>query len=110
VSAAVIVPGGQVTKDPSDERIFQFDWDTDAGVPVGATISSSVFTITTIRPTGDTALTKDNESVLAGLRKTQLRIKAGTVGGLYEVANKVVTNETPAQTFEISFRVLVQDR
>lgn len=109
MSAVTVRPGDLVTKDPSDELVITFDWDAE-NLAVGVLIQSHAFTITTIRPTGDTALTKDSESLLSGSRKTQLRLKAGTVGGLYEVADKITTNESPTQTKERSFRVLVQDR
>lgn len=55
------------------------------------------------------ALTKDNESLLAGNRKTQLRLIGGTVGQQYRIDNKVTTSETPAQIKERSFFVLIQD-
>jgi hypothetical protein len=109
MATITVRPGDLVTKDPSDEVVIVFDWDLE-NLAIGVTMSTSLFTITAIRPSADTGLTKDNESILAGLRKTQLRLKAGTMGALYEVANKIVTNETPAQTKERSFRVLVQDK
>jgi hypothetical protein len=57
----------------------------------------------------DAPLTKDSESILAGTRKTQVRLLAGTLGQIYEIANKIVTSETPAQTKERSFRVLIEN-
>lgn len=70
------------------------------------------------------SLTKDQETILNAAaasvalqrtvtgdsRVTQLRLTGGTLGHLYEVANKVVTNETPAQTKERSFRVLIEQK
>jgi hypothetical protein len=111
MSTVTISPGALVTKDPSDIKVYVFDWDTN-NLAVGVTISGvPVWTITAVKPsTTDTNLTKDNESVLAGSRKTQVRLLGGTVGQTYEIANKIVTNETPAQTKERSFRVLIQDR
>jgi hypothetical protein len=106
-----IEDGGLVVKDPSDKTLFTFNW--DAHLATGVQIATSTFAIRAIRPSGDTALTKDSESA-AGIaplaRTTQLRVIAGTVGGLYEIANTIVTNETPAQTKERSFRILVQNR
>jgi hypothetical protein len=48
-------------------------------------------------------LTKDNETIVTGNQKTQLRLKAGTLKNRYTVTNRIVTNETPAQTDERSF-------
>lgn len=107
MATVTILPGDQVTKDPSDVKVYVFDWDTN-NLAAAVTISTSSWTITALGPSAtDTALTKDSESVLAGSRKTQLRLTAGTVGQRYEIANKIVTNETPSQTKERSFRVLV---
>ena len=109
MSVVVISPGDLVTKDPADIKVYQFDWDTE-NLPATVTISTSTFTITAISPSlTDTVLTKDQESILSGNRKTQLRLSVGTVGQVYEIANKIVTSETPAQTKERSFRVLVEN-
>lgn len=54
-------------------------------------------------------LTKDQESGV-GTRITQLRLSAGTPGTKYTITNRIVTNESPAQTDERSFELLVQDR
>lgn len=108
MAIVTIVNGGQVTKDPSDIKVYIVDWDTNNLAPT-VTISTSTWTITAISPsTSDAALTKDSENILSGNRKTQVRLTAGTLGQLYEIANKIVTNETPAQTKERSFRVLIQ--
>ncbi len=106
MSVQIINPGDLVVKDPSAIKVYQFDWTdylTDLGVE---TIQTSSFTITG----PDSILTKDNESVIVGNLKTQLRLSAGTLGGTYTVANKIVTNASPANTDERSFFVLVQDR
>lgn len=108
MSTITIQNGDQATKDPSDIKVYIVDWDT-ANLGATVTISTSTWTITPISPSqSDANLTKDNESLLAGNRKTQVRLTAGTLGQLYEIANKIVTNETPAQTKERSFRVLIQ--
>lgn len=110
MSTVYIDAGDEVLKDPVDSKAYGVDWDTN-NLAVSVTITSSVWTITAIAPSAsDTALTKDNESVLAGSRRTQVRLLGGTVGQTYEVANKIVTSENPTQTKERSFRVLVQNR
>src|SRR4051812_48251883 len=97
--------------DPSDKRVIVFDWDTEA-LPASVTIASNTFTITTIKQNGVTILTKDQESIPAGSRTTQLRLDATTAtnGDRYTVASKIVTSEVPAQTIERQFSVLVQNR
>jgi len=110
MATVTIQTGGLVTKDPSDVKVYTVDWDTSNLAPT-VTITTSTWTITAIKPSRvDTALIKDNESILAGNRKTQVRLSVGTVGQTYEIANKIVTNESPAQTKEKSFRVLIQNQ
>lgn len=109
MSAITIRARGLAVQDPSDIRVYVFDWDQD-NLDAGVLITSSVFTITAIRPSDDTALVKDSEAIQTGSRKTQVRLSVGTPGALYEVANKIVTNEAVPQTKEQSFRLLVQDR
>jgi len=84
-----------------------FDWDRRK-LATSVTIDSSVFTVTKIRPSGTVDVTVDNEHVLDGTRKTWLRISDGTLGDLYEIENTITTNEDPAQTFDASFRLLIQ--
>lgn len=103
-------PGGLLVLDPSDKRVIQFNW--DGALAAAAEISTSAFTITAIKQNGATALTKDEELIVSGNRKTQLRLLAttATAGDIYEVANAIVTNETPAQTVERSIKVLIQHK
>jgi hypothetical protein len=113
VSVYTIEAGGVVQLDPSDRRVLQFNWDNEDVLASGVEISSSTWTITPIRQADENAdLTKDNESLVAGNRKTQVRLIATTAsdGDRYEVANTIVTNEVPAQTIEQSFRVVVQNQ
>lgn len=105
----IISSGDQVTKDPADVKLYVVDWST-ANLALGVTITTSTWTITAIYPsTTDAVLTKDSESILAGLRTTQVRLSAGTLGQTYEIANKIVTTESPAQTKECSFRIRVEN-
>jgi hypothetical protein len=71
-----------------------------------------------------TALTKDSEARLTAAeattalqrtitvdnRVTRLRLIGGTLGQTYTIANKAITNETPAQTKERSFRVIIEEQ
>src|SRR5688572_26378073 len=104
-----IPDGDLIRKDPADIKTYVFDWDA-AHLATGVTISTSTFTLTTLRPTGDTALTKDQPSILSGSRKTQIRLTGGTLGGYYKLDNTIVTNESPAQTIERSVFITVEQR
>jgi hypothetical protein len=123
MSARVIQDGGQVIKDSNDTKTYCVDWRDMFGASVQ--INTSTWTITAISPsTTDAVLTKDNEAILTAAQATtaleetvdeenlvtRVRLAAGTNGQKYQVANKVVTNESPTQTIERSFFVLVEDR
>ncbi len=107
MSTVTIVPGALIAKDPNDIKVYEFDWDTSSLAAL-VTIVTNTFTITAIKPSGDTALTMDNPTILAGSRTTQIRLKGGTLGARYEIANTIVTNESPAQTKERSFQLLIE--
>lgn len=111
MATVTVRPSDLIVLDPSEKRVVVFDWDDD-NLAASVTITSSIFTITAIRQSGATALTKDTPSVLTGDRKTQVRLDAttATVGDEYELANTIVTNESPAQTKEQSIRILIQNR
>lgn len=104
-----IEDGKLITKDPADQPVLTFDWDA-RHLATGVSIASHEFTITALRPSTDTGLTKDSETILSGSRKTQVRLIGGTLGARYRVDNKIVTNETPAQTKERHIDVLVQNK
>jgi hypothetical protein len=53
-------------------------------------------------------LTFDQDSILTGNRKTQVRLIGGTLGALYQLDNTIVTNESPAQTKQRSIKILVE--
>lgn len=109
MSTVTLRTGALVIKDPADIKTYVVDWDTE-NLAEAVTISTSTWTVTPISPSiVDAALTKDSEIKLTGDRKTQIRLTGGTLGQTYEVANKIVTSETPAQTKERSFRVLIQN-
>lgn len=104
---STINAGDLTVKDPSDVRTFTMDWDTD-NLGDGVTIVSSTWTITALRPESDTALVKDQASILVGLRRTQIRLSAGTLGALYQIDNAILTSESPTQTKERSFFVKIE--
>jgi hypothetical protein len=110
MSVITISENALVSKDPADAAVYTADWDAE-NLAAAVTVVTSTWTITALAPSvTDAILTQDQASILTGGRKTSVRLSAGTLGQLYEVANKIVTSETPAQTKERSFRLLVQNR
>lgn len=125
MSALTVHPGDVVVLDPNDKRVVVFDWDLE-NLATSVEIASYTHTITAIRQSGATAMTKDNEAKLTAVqataalgrtvsvdnRATRLRLLAttATLNDEYEVACQIITNESPAQQKEQSLRVLIQDR
>lgn len=103
-------PGDLVRFDPSDEKVIVFDFD-ERNLAAAVELSSWLITITPIRQNGVGPLTKDGEGLVVGNRKVQARFLAttATLGDLYEVAIKGITNETPQQKKEYSIRILVEN-
>lgn len=104
-----IQAGELVVQDPSDVRVYRFDWTDNLGTGVEIT-GSATWTLSAIAPSDATLITKDQESIVTGNTKAQVRIQGGTADSRYRVACKVTTNETPSQTKEQSFDILVQNR
>lgn len=101
----VIKHGQTIEKDPADEVVLWFDW-TDRLLQDSAALSSFVITISGGDTGGSapvTVLTYDNHGLVTGNKMVKARYKAGTVGQTYKVTCRVLTNESPAQTFERSF-------
>jgi hypothetical protein len=95
--------GVTIVKDPNDEAVYIFDWDSRLGE--GVIIED--FSFITSGP--DALLTLEEESLLSGSRSTQFRLTDGTAGRKYKVTNRIVTNEDPAQTLDAAFYVLIQE-
>lgn len=87
-----------------------FDWDRENKLAAGVTIDTNTFIVTAIKPSTAALPTVDEETVLSDGRRTWLRIDGTTaaLGARYKVANRVLTNEDPAQTFELSFEIIIQ--
>jgi hypothetical protein len=96
--------GSLTVKDPDSIEEFTVDW--TARLSAGALIASSIFTITG----PDVALTQSNAVVLAGNLSTGVFLSGGTLGRLYTVTNEIVTNESPAQTLDASFRIKIEQQ
>lgn len=108
---SVTIKAGELSRqDPSDIRLYTFDWDASNLEALVEIAGAATWTVSAVRPTTATLLTKDQESILAGNRKAQVRLQGGTLGALYNIACKITTNETPSQTKEQSFFVLVENR
>lgn len=101
--STTIHDGGLVVKDPSAAKVYQMDWNAE-NLATDVTISTSTWSVTG----RDTALTTDQTSTVGSGRKAQVRLSAGTIGVKYTVTNHITTSESPAQTKEKSFFVLIQ--
>src|SRR5579872_3670948 len=103
---SITIESGQGTrKDPNSIEVFEMDWDSQRLNPTVQIASSSW--IVTAPANDSTPITTDQPSILAGNRKTQVRLSAGTLWKKYTVTNRIVTNETPAQTLDASFTVVI---
>lgn len=97
-------PRTTLYKDPAAVLTYLFDWSDWLGAT--AQIATSTFTISG----PDSALTKDNPSLVSGNLKSQVRLTGGTVGLTYVLTNQIVTNETPTQTDERSVNIKIQNQ
>lgn len=107
------IRSGQLARlDPNDKPVLAFDFGEEA-LNAGVLIDTYVLTITVIRQADVLlTLTKDNDSLLSDGQTVQFRLLATTasLGDKYEVACKIVTLESPAQQFERSFFVLIENQ
>jgi hypothetical protein len=116
MSLTVNCENALVRQDPSDARIYTFDWQPNFSSGSAAISGSATWTITTISPIGATVMTKDQEAIVvsptSGIanRGARVRLQGGQDGGRYNIACKITTNESPSQTKEQSFDILVQNR
>lgn len=101
-TTTIVRPGHTFTKDPNEILVYGMDW-TD-WLNTGAGISTSTWVIT-----GDDAVLTKDEAAVSGA-EASVRLTAGTEGVTYKVENRIVTDETPAQTGERSFNVTIADR
>jgi len=110
MSVVTVVDGSLVIKDPSDSKVYTWDWDT-ANLAAGVTIVLSTWTVVAVAPSQtDALLIADQATVIVGARQTQIRLTGGTLGQVYEISNRITTSEAPAQIKERSQKVLVQNR
>lgn len=96
-----IMDKGLAEKDSDESLVYVFDFD-GANLPDGVElVSSGTVVITPIE--SPAVLIDDNQSLLAGNRKVQVRLAGGTIGTRYRVALRVTTNESPNQIKEKYF-------
>lgn len=108
MSTVIIKNGDLVLKDPQDVKVYHMDWGTQ-NIPAGVTLNTSIWFINPISPsTTDATLTKDQETILGDNTTSRVRLTGGTLGQTYDITNRIVTSETPSQTKERSFRVLIE--
>ena len=100
-------PGSLVIKDASSDEPQGFDW-TAWLLELGPSVIINTSTWTITGP--DAVLTKHDESIVTGNRKTQAYFAGGTYGKKYTVTNRVITSSAPQVTDERSFTYLIQGR
>lgn len=86
-------------KAPNEVFDYVVDWTADL-LP-SDTISTSEWTV-------EAGITKDADSILAGLLTTDIDLSGGVAGTNYELINKIVT--TGGKTFERRLYIMVQER
>lgn len=105
MTTPTLEPGTPIAKDPDASKTYTFDW-TDYLTDLGQTISASTFAISG----PDAILTKDNDGIVVGNLKTQLRLIGGTLGATYVVTNHITTNGSPATIDDRSIFVNIVSR
>ena len=90
-------------KDPNEVLDYTVDWQ-GANNPVLETAE----TITTATWTVPSGLTKDSESNTNTTATVVL--SGGTAGETYEITSNIVTNNTPARTYERGINLDVRER
>lgn len=98
-----ITDGGFCSKDSDEVLVYVFDYDA-FNLAAGVELTSvGTFTV----ETNDGTLVLDSQLLLAGNRKTRVRIGGGTVGEEYIISNLVTTNESPSQVKEKRFTLRI---
>jgi hypothetical protein len=94
-----------IDKDPEAVLIYTFDWSNWLGT--GELITSSAWVVETI--SGDaTPLTKDSDIIDTDSKKTIITLSGGTAGNIYDLTNKIVTDEP--QTERKFLRIVVKNK
>lgn len=96
-----IAPNSVVRKDPDSELVYEFDWSAWLGAA-----EIDTYAITIDGPDSD--LTQDNDSLVSGNQKVDVRLLGGTVGKSYTVTCQIVTDEAVPQTEDASITVQIR--
>ena len=101
--ATVRTPHDWPDKDPDEVLDYSIDWkdSTDPVLTTSETITTSTWTV----PSG---LTKDSDSKTN--TTTTVVLSGGTAKAKYQVANKIVTDNSPARTYERTVNLKVKER
>ena len=95
--------GAYIDKDPSAILSYTLDW--SEWLPVGTTISTSTWTISTI--SGDAAPVTSVTTTNSGTT-TIIKLSGGTVGKVYTITNTITTSGS--LTDRRNFRIKVKNR
>jgi len=113
-NALIVDDGATVIFDPSDVRVIKFDWGT-RHLNTGVTISTTVVTITALKPSTGDGLTGGTSTVLSGAPySSRWTTNTYTVGGnsklgqVFEVEDKITTSD--GQTLARSFFARIEQR
>lgn len=101
--------GALITQDPNDSLVYRLNWDEENLGESVVLIGAGTITITA-DDEASPALEADQLALLDGNRSARVRLTGGQLGQRYRVSHRVSTNESPAQTKEQSFFVLIQNR
>lgn len=112
MSAPIQVSTGDlVTKDPDSIEIYQYTWESE--LPVGATISTSIFLLALVRNKGTAAdvaalasLVQSADVVHVDGRMTQVTLAGSMLGRRYDITNRVTLQD--GQVKDGTFRILSQ--
>ena len=104
--AITITFGATVQKDPEAELLYVWPWGDSEALADGVEIADSEFLVSATD--GDAApLEADSASVTEDGQSTQVRLTGGTIGAIYTVTNRIVTNGSPAETDDRSIKVKI---
>lgn len=90
-------------KDPDEVLDYTIDWQGTTNPVLGT--SETIITSTWTVPSG---ITKDSDSKTN--TTTTIVLSGGTDGVQYEIANKIVTDNSPARTYERTVSLQVRER
>ncbi len=90
-------------RDEDDEEPFGFNW---AGIIADedVTIVTSAWEVEAVTPAGADDLVIDASGTISG-QTTSTPVSGGSAGAIYDLRNRITTNETPPRQWDRSFRI-----